>query len=90
MSAAATCSSRLRGTRSAMAVVTKYEKPLLYLALMRPHLKYYLQFWATHSKKGIEALERVQNRATKLLNDREHRSYEEGMRELGLLSGEVR
>lgn len=58
----------------------------LYSALVRPHLKYCVQYWGPQFKKYRDLLEGVQQRATRIIKDPEHLLYEERLRDLILLS----
>jgi len=49
-------------------------------ALVRPHLQYGVQLWGPQQKKGMDLLERVLKRATKVLRGLGHLSYEERLR----------
>ena len=62
----------------------------LYKALVRLRLEYCVQAWSPYVKKEIMMLERVQRRATRLIEGFKKHDYETRLRKTGLISLEKR
>jgi len=62
----------------------------LYKSLIRPKLEYCIQAWKPYFKKDINILERVQKRATKMINGFSEFKYETRFKKLGLTTLETR
>ena len=62
----------------------------LYKSLVRPHLEYCVQAWRPHLQKDIDLLERVQRRATRMIEGYKIIPYAERLHLLGLTTLETR
>ena len=62
----------------------------LYKALVRPHLDYCIQAWRPHFRKYVNKLERVQMRATRMIEECRGRDYETRLGMSGLTTLESR
>ena len=60
--------------------------PLLYKSLVRPHLEYGNLAWGPFNRADQKLIERVQRRATRLVEGIRHLPYPERLRSLGLPS----
>jgi len=49
----------------------------LYSAVLRPHLEYCIQMWIPQYRRGIDLLECIQRRATKMVHRMEHLPYKD-------------
>ena len=56
----------------------------LYTSYVRPHLEYAVAVWSPHLAKHVNLLEKVQIRATKLVDGMSHLEYSERLRKLDL------
>ncbi len=62
----------------------------LYVQYVRPHLEFAVPAWSPWQEGDKEVLERVQKRAVKMISGLEGKTYEERLKEVGLLTLEER
>ena len=62
----------------------------IYKSIVRPHLDYCVQAWRPHYRKDIDKLEKVQRRATQMVEELEGYSYSDRLKILGLTTLKTR
>ena len=62
----------------------------LYKSLVRPHIEYCVQAWRPHLIKDIAILEKVQRRATRMIEECKGKTYAERLELVGLTTLETR
>ena len=62
----------------------------LYIQYVRPHLEFAVPAWSPWSTADVQTLEKVQQRAIKMISGLQGKTYEQRLSELGILSLEAR
>ena len=81
--------SRMGVIRRTFLTLNKGKFPLLFKAIVRPHLEYASSVWGPHQKRQIQLLEDVQRRLTKLLPEFHFISFSYHLRRVGGPSANV-
>ena len=79
-------SQMLAVVRRSFANIDQFTLPLLFKTIVRPHLEYGNSIWGPFNKGDQKLVERVQRRATKMVDSVRRLSYPERLRQLGLPS----
>ena len=85
-SAVAKATQILAVIRRSFARIDRTTLPLLFKVLVRPHLEYGNLVWGPYNRADQRLVEKVQRRATRLVECIRHKSYEERLRYLQLPS----
>jgi len=88
--AAAKANSVLGMIKRTFSYIDRESFLILYKSFVRPHLEYCVQVWSPYLERDKQVLEKVQRRATKLVPELQHMSYEERLSNLGLTTLEAR
>ena len=91
------CNVAVKSANSILGIIRRHIKcknkdivVRLYKSLVRPKLEYCIQAWSPYLRKDIDMMERVQHRATKMINGLKNVSYETRLERTGLITLEKR
>ena len=90
MEAASKASRVLGMVRRQFKVLDKESFLIIYKGFIRPHLEYAIQAWSPYLRRDIECLEKVQRRATKMVDGLRNLPYELRLQRLKLTTLEKR